>query len=162
MPFDANLVLCDLTADWSHVNLVTSNTYGTPTSTTRNDGGFVVLDMGSAKIGTAVSGLAVVLVFTEAAADDADELYATIEESTEATFGSGTVHELGELDIAAAARGRILGSEVTSAKVAIGVVVVRRFVMERRYLRLKAITTNVADDFGKVWALVSPYPFRVL
>ena len=44
MPFDANLVLADTTADWTFANLVTSN-YGTPTSKTRNAGGFVVVDL---------------------------------------------------------------------------------------------------------------------
>ena len=44
MPFDANLVLADTTADWTYANLVTSD-YGTPTSTTRNSGGFVVVDL---------------------------------------------------------------------------------------------------------------------
>ena len=50
MVWDANLVLADTTADWDKSSL---DSYGTPTSTTRNAGGFVVIDL-KALGGTAV------------------------------------------------------------------------------------------------------------
>jgi len=154
MAFDANLMLCDGSADWSHVNLVTSHQYGTPTSTTRNDGGFAVIDLGSANIGAAVGGLAVVLVLSEAAAATDDELTVTIEECAAEGFGSAT-HELGKFDIAAATTGVILGSEVPAT-------VIMRVSPKLRYLRIKAVTSAVADDFGVCYALLSPYPYKVL
>ena len=106
MPFDANLVLCDGSADWNFANLVTSN-YGSPTSTTRNAGGFAVIDLGATQIGVAVSGMAIVLVLTEAAAAADDALTCIAEESSVLAFTSD-VHELGKFDIAAATKGIIL------------------------------------------------------
>ena len=153
MPFDANLVFCDGSADWSHVNLVTSFTYGTPTSIVRNSGGFVVLDLGATKIGGPVSGLAVVLFLPEAD-DSLDELTAIVEESSVVGFGSDA-HELGKLDIAAATKGIILGGECPAT-------IVMRVAPKLRYLRLKAVTTNVGDDFNRAQCLLSPYPFRVM
>ncbi len=49
MPFDANLVLADTTADWTYANLVTSD-YGTPVLTSRNAGGFAIIDLASNRI----------------------------------------------------------------------------------------------------------------
>ena len=149
MAFDAYLVLCDGSADWNFANLVTSN-YGTPTSATRNAGGFVVLDMGSANIGSDPRGMAIVLVLTEAAAAADDALTVIVEESGVVGFGSD-VHELGKFDIAAATKGIIIGSEVPAT-------VIMRIVMKERFLRIDA-SCVAADDFGVVHCLVSPYPY---
>lgn len=149
MPFDANLVLVDGSADWSYSNL---GTYGTPTSTTRNDGGFIVLDLGSAHIGAAWKGIAAVLVCVDEAAAGTDALTCTIEESTTEAF---TVpHELAKFDILAASMGVILGSEVPAT-------VVKRVSPTERYLRCKASTLS-GDDFHTVYCLLSPYPYKVL
>ena len=149
MPFDANLVLADDTADWTAANLTS---YGTPTSTTRNAGGFAVIDLGSANIGAAVSGLAAVLVLTEAAAAADDALTVIIEESDTEIFT--VAHELAKFDILAATKGVIIGSEQPCT-------VVKRISPTLRYIRCKA--TNVAaDDQKTCWCLVSPYPYKVL
>jgi len=151
MPFDANLVLADDTADWTYANLVTSD-YGTPTSTTRNAGGFAVIDLGSANIGAAVSGLAVVLVLTEAAAAADDALTVIVEESATEIF---TVpHELAKFDILAATKGVIIGSEAPCT-------VIRRVSPTLRYLRIDA-SCVAADDLKTCWCLLSPYPYKVL
>ena len=151
MPFDADLVLVDGSADWTFANINTS-AYGTPTSTTRNTGGFVVIDLGSARIGVAARGIAVVLCLSEAAAAAGDALTATVEQS--ATMAFTVPHELGKLQIAGATAGVIIGSEVPDT-------VVLRVTPTLRFLRLKASVT-AGDDFGVVYALLSPYPFRVL
>jgi len=151
MAFDYNLMFADDTADWTFANVVTSN-YGTPTSTTRNAGGFAVLDLGSAGIGSPVRGWAVVLCLTEAAAAADDALTVIVEESTTVVF---TVpHELAKFDILAATKGVIIGSEQPCT-------VIRRISPTLRYLRIDA--SNVADDDQKtVWCLLSPYPYKVL
>lgn len=156
MPFDANLVLADGT-EWTKSNL---DSYGTPVSLTRNDGGFVVLDLGSADIGSAISGLAIVLVFTEASGGT-DQLTVIAEESEEVAFGdvSDNLHLLCEFDILAATRGLIIGSELTAALTPR--TVIRRVNPVHRYIRIKASCT-AADDLGIVYGLVSPYPYRVL
>lgn len=147
--FDANLILANDAAAWSFANLNTSD-YGTPVSTTRNAGGFAIIDLGSANIGSAVKGLAVVLVLTAAAADATDALTCIIEESGSATFASD-IHELGKFDIAAATKGVILGSEVPAT-------VVMRCAFKERYVRVDASVT-AGDNFGTVWAMLSPYPY---
>ena len=73
MPFDANLVLVDGSAVWSFANVNTSD-YGTPISTTRNAGGFVILDLGSANIGSDVRGIAIVLILPDNPGAAGDEL----------------------------------------------------------------------------------------
>ena len=151
MPFDANLVLANSDADWTFANLNTSN-YGTPTSTTRNAGGFAVLDLGSTGIGAAARGIAVVLIFMDSAAAADDALTCIVEESTTEAF---TVpHELAKFDILAATKGVIIGSEIPA-------VVIRRVSPTLRYLRIDA-SCVAADNFGTVWALLTPYPFKVL
>ena len=152
MPFDANLVLANLDADWTYANIVT-NDYGTPISTTRNAGGLAVLDLGATNIGGPVGGWAIVLVLTEAAAASDDALTCKIEESSVVAFGSD-VHELGKFDEAAANTGIILGSEAP-------LVVVMRVAPKLRYLRIDA-SMVAGDNFGAVWCLLSPYPFRGL
>ncbi len=152
MPFDANLVLANDDGDWTYANLVSSN-YGTPTSTTRNAGGFAIIDLGSADIGSAVRGLAVVLIMLDSANASDDALTVIVEESGVVAFGSD-VHELGKFDIAAATKGIILGSEQPAT-------VVMRVSPRERYLRIDA--SNVAsDDQGTVWCLLSPYPYKLL
>ena len=151
MPFDANLVLCDGSAAWTFANLNTSD-YGTPISTTRNAGGFAVIDLGSAGIGADRRGIAVVLVLTVAGAAVDDALTCIVEESTTEAF---TVpHELAKFDILAATKGVILGNETPA-------VVIRRISATLRYLRIVASVT-AADNFGVVHCLLSPYPFKVL
>lgn len=153
MPFDADLTLCDGSADWSYANLVTSN-YGTPTSTTRNSGGFVVLDMQSYPY----SGIDVVLLFIDAANADTDALTVIIQESDVEAFSSD-VHTLGGFDIAAATTGIILGSEITSTDIPVDVHL--RITPSRRYLRIDASCTS-ADDFGTVYCYVTPFPYKKL
>lgn len=149
MPFDYNLMLADETADWTKANL---DSYGTPTSTTRNSGGFAVLDLGSAGIGGDVGGMAIVLVLTETANAVGDALTVIVEESTTEVF---TVpHELAKFDILAATKGVILGSETPCT-------VIRRVTPTLRYLRIVASCT-ASDDFKTCWCLVSPYPYKVL
>ena len=147
--FDANLILCDGSADWSFANLNTSN-YGTPTSATRNAGGFAVIDLGDGA--SPVSGLAVVLILTEAGAAADDALTVIVENSTTVAF---TVpHELGKFDILAATKGVILGSEGPAT-------VIMRVTPKLRYLRIDA-SCVAADDFGTVYCFISPFPFKVL
>ena len=151
MPFDANLVLADLTLDWSYANLVSSD-YGTPVSATRNAGGLAVIDLGSALIGGPVSGWAIALILTETAAAIDDALTVIVEESSTVAF---TVpHELAKFDILAANKGVIIGSETPAT-------IIRRISVTHRYLRIDA-SCVAGDDFGAVWCLLSPYPFRNL
>lgn len=152
MPFDANLVLANDDADWTYGNLVTSD-YGSPTSTTRNDGGFAVIDLGYADIGADYRGIAVVLIFLDSANASDDALVVVVQESGVEAFSSD-VHVLCEVDIAAATQGTILGSEIPAT-------VVRRVSPLERYIRIDASCAS-GDDFGTVWALLTPYPHRVL
>ena len=150
MPFDANLVLVDGSVTWSFANINTSN-YGTPTSTTRNAGGFAVIDMGGAGVPSDMRGLAVVLIMPSTVTAG-DELTLIVEESTTEIF---TVpHELAKFDILAATKGVILGSEAPAT-------VIRRIVSTLRYLRVDASIT-AADDFGLCQVLLSPYPYKYL
>lgn len=151
MPFDANLVLADNTLDWTYANLVTSD-YGTPVSATRNPGGLAVIDLGSARIGGSVSGWAIALILTEAGAAADDALTVIVEESTTVAFV--VPHELAKFDILAANKGVIIGSEAPAT-------VIRRISVTHRYLRIDASCVD-GDDWGTVWCLLSPYPFRGL
>ncbi len=145
MPFDSSLVLADDTADWTYANLVSSG-YGIPTSTTRNSGGFAVLDLGEAPY----TGLNITLFLTEAANASGDELTVTVEESTTEVFT--VAHELGKFAVAGATDGVILGSE-TPCEVNL------RVTPTRRYLRIKASCT-ASDDFKTVYCNASPFPFK--
>jgi hypothetical protein len=150
MPFDANLVLADDTLDWDKTNL---DLYGTgATSLTKNAGGFVVIDLGAANIGGAVSGMAAVLVLTEAANAAGDALTVTIQESD--TLAFTVPHELCKFDILAATLGIIIGSETPCT-------VVKRISPTLRYIRCLAACT-ASDDFKTCWCLLSPYPYKVL
>lgn len=152
--FDANLILCDGSADWNYANLHNSN-YGSPVLTARNDGGFAVLDI----LESPYAGLALVLIFTEAANAVDDVLTVIAQECDDYDFSSSQPHELAKFDIAALVSGEILGSEITAAK--IPVFVIRRVSVTRRYLRIDADCTS-ADDFGVVYCYATPFPFKTL
>jgi hypothetical protein len=149
--FDENMELCDGSADWSYANLVTSD-YGSPVSTTRNDGGFAVIDLGEG--GAPVEGLAIALMLTEAAAANDDALTVIIEDCDDYDFSSSQPHELGKFDIAAATKGVILGSECPNT-------IVMRVTPTRRYLRIDA-SCVAGDDFGVVKCAISPFPYKNL
>jgi hypothetical protein len=149
--FDANLQICDGSADWTYANVVTSD-YGSPISTTRNDGGFAVIDLNEAPVG----GLAFTLLFTEAANATDDALTVILEECDSADFTSSQPHELGKFDIAAATKGVILGSEVAA-----GTEVILRCAPTRRYVRIDA-TMNSGDDFGAVYCNIEPFSYKTL
>jgi len=153
--FDDSLKLVDGSADWSYTNLHT-NGYGQPVLTTRNDGGFAVLDMGDG--GSPVSGLSFVMIFTEAAAATSDTLTAIAEECDDYDFSTSKPHELAKFDIAAVSKGVILGSEITAALVPI--YVIRRVAFTRRYLRISADCAASGDDFGVVYCYVNPFTFK--
>ena len=151
MVFDANLVLADTTADWTFANLVTSN-YGTPTSLTRNAGGFVVIDM-LAISSTPADGLACVFLADEAGAAASDALTLVLQVSDSLTFASG-VQTLANFEVAGATHGIILGNETPTT-------VIRRFATTKRYIRVDA-SCVAADNFKTCQVLLAHYPFNVL
>jgi len=151
MPFDANLVLADTTADWTYANLVTSN-YGTPTSTTRNAGGFVVVDM-KAFSGTAAKGMSAVFISDEAGAAVTDALTLLLQASDQSDFSSG-VQTLANFEVAGVTHGIILGNECPCT-------VVRRFATTKRYVRVDASCVE-DDDFHTCHVLLAPWPFNIL
>ncbi len=151
MPFDANLVLADTTLDWTYANLVTSD-YGTPVLTTRNDGGFAVIDL-LALSTTAAKGMACVLVIDEAGADDTDALTVLLQAGDEVDF-SNVVQTLANFEVAGAGHGIILGNECP-------VTVVRRFATRLRYIRVDASCT-AGDNFHTCQVLLAPWPFYTL
>ncbi len=151
MPFDANLVLADTTADWTFANLVTSD-YGSPTSTTRNAGGFVVVDL-LALSTTSAKGMSCIFVADEAGAAADDALTLVLQASDSATFASG-VQTLANFEVAGATHGVILGNETP-------VTVVRRFATRLRYIRVDASCVS-GDDFKTCQVLLAPWPFHTL
>ena len=151
MPFDANLVLCDGSADWTYANIVTSD-YGTPVSTTRNAGGFVILDL-LALGGTGAQGVAIVLILDDTLAGDTDALTLLAQSSDSSTFASG-IHTLAQFDLAAATTGIIVGTECPCT-------VIRRVATVDRYLRVDASVTS-GDDFKTGYVFVSPWAFNRL
>lgn len=152
MPFDANLVLADNTADWTEANLVGTNDYGSPTTTTKNAGGFVVIDL-LAISSTAAKGLAAIFVCDEAGAGTDDALTLVLQASDSSDFSSG-VQTLANFEVAGATHGVILGNEVPCT-------IVRRFATTKRYIRVDA--SNVAgDDFHTCWVLLAPWPFNTI
>jgi len=148
MPFDANLVLADDTADWTYANLVTSN-YGTPTLTSKNSGGFVVLDIKK----TGAKGMAAVLIIDEAGLETDDALVVLLQASDNSDF-SEEIETLAEFDILGATHGVILGNECPCT-------VVRKFTTVKRYLRIDA-SCNDGDNFHTCWCVLAPWPFHVL
>ena len=151
MPFDANLVLADDTAEWTFANLVTSD-YGTPTSTTRNAGGFAIIDL-LALSTTAAKGLAAILIIDEAGAAADDALTLLLQVSDSATFASG-VQTLANFEVAAATHGIILGNECPCT-------VIRRFATNKRYIRVDA-SCVAGDNFHTCHVMLAPWPFNVL
>ena len=151
MPFDANLVLADVTADWTYANLVTNN-YGTPTSTTKNAGGFVVVDL-LALSTTPADGLACIFVADEAGAADDDALTLVLQGCDDVAFANG-VQNLAQFDILGATAGVILGSECPCT-------VIRRFSTRLRYIRVDA-SCVAADNFHTCQVLLAHYPFYTL
>jgi len=151
MPFDANLVLADNTLDWTYANLVTA-TYGVPTSTTRNDGGFAVIDL-KALSTTPASGLAAIFLSDEAGADDTDALTLTLEACDLEAFTSG-VQTLANFEIAGATHGVITGAECPCT-------VVRRFSTRLQFIRAHAVCVS-GDNFHTCWVLLAPWPFHTL
>ena len=152
MPFDANLVLADNTADWTEANLVGGNDYGSPVSLTRNAGGLVVVDM-LAISSTPAIGLSCVLILTEAGAATDDALTVLLQACDALAFDTG-VHTLANFEVAGATHGVIVGDEAP-------VTVIRRFATKKRYIRIDA--SNVAgDNQGVVWCFIVPWAFDVL
>lgn len=150
MPFDENLVLADDTLDWTYANLAA---YGTPSSTTRNAGGFAVVDLLTLS-GTGGKGMAAVFIGDEAgnAADDALSL--TIEASDVVGFGS-LVEELCSFAVDGAVASNIVdGDELPCT-------IIRRFQTQRQYVRAKASCVS-GDDFHTCWVLLAPWPFYFL
>ncbi len=155
MPFDANLVLADTTADWTYANLVTPQTYGTPTSIVKNSGGFVVIDLLAIST-TAAQGMSAVFICGNSVTT-ADELTLVLESSDDVDFASDSsndVQRLAQFDILGKASGIIEGDECPCT-------VVRRFSTIQRYIRAKA-TVSSGDDYGACWVLLAPWPFHTL
>jgi len=151
MVFDANLVLADATADWTYANLVT-NDYGTPTSTTRNAGGFVVVDL-LALSTTPADGLACIFVADEAGAANDDALTLVLQACDSVLFANG-VQTLANFEVAGVTHGVILGNECPCT-------VIRRFSTRLRYIRVDA-SCVAGDNFHTCQVLLAHYPFHTL
>ena len=154
MPFDANLVLCDGSYDWSYANLVTAG-YGHPHSTTRV-GGFVVVDM-LALSTTAAKGMTCVFLADQAGAAATDALTLVLQGSNDVDFvadATNPVRTLATFDIGGVGAGIILGNETPCT-------VVRRFSTTLRYLR--AYATCVAEDnFYTCYVMLDNWSFNIL
>ncbi len=154
MPFDANLVLCDGSYDWSYANLVTAG-YGHPHSTTRV-GGFVVVDM-LALSTTSAKGLSAIFLADQAGLAVGDALTLTIQGSNDVDFvadAANKVHTLATFDVGGVTAGVILGNETPCT-------VVRRFNTTLRYIRAYAVCT-ANDNFYTCYVMLAPWPFNVL
>jgi len=151
MPFDANLVLADTTADWTYASLVTSN-YGTPTSADRNAGGLVVVDL-KALSTTPVTGLACILFIDEAGAATDDALTVLLQACDLEAFSAG-VQTLANFEVGAVTHGVILGNECPCT-------VVRRFSTNLRYIRVDASCAD-ADNFHTCQVMLAPWPFHTM
>jgi len=153
MPFDANLVLADTTADWTYANLVTSD-YGTPVLTTRNDGGFAVIDLLAVST-TAANGMACIFVCDEAGAATDDALTLVLQASDAVAFDAGdVVQTLANFEVEGAAHGVITGAECPCT-------VIRRFATRLRYIRVDA-SCVAADNFHTCQVMLAPWPFNIL
>ncbi len=154
MPFDANLVLCDGSYDWSYANLVTNN-YGHPHSTTRV-GGFVVIDT-LALSTTAAKGMTCVFLSDQAGAAETDALTLVLQGSNDVDFvadANNPVRTLATFDIGGVGAGIILGNECPCT-------VVRRFSTTLRYLRAYAVCA-ADDNFYTCYVMLVPWPFNIL
>ena len=146
--FDADLVLADGSAAWTYANIVTS-TYGVPTSTTINDGGFAVIDLGK----TGVSGLSVVAIFPTLATKVAGNgaLNLTIEACASAAFGSAIT----ELLTFGGATIRVLVVTETPA------VYIGRISTTLQYVRAKAVMA-ADNDYKLAKVYLTPMAYNVL
>ena len=151
MPFDANLVLADTTLDWDKTNV---DAYGEPTSTSKNAGGFVVIDLLAI---SSFRSMAAIFICT-ASVTTSDELTLTIESSDAVNFThvSETAHvrTLATFDIGGNTLGIIEGDECPCT-------VVRKFECTQRYIRAHAEVSS-SDDFGACWVMLAPWPMHTL
>ena len=145
MTWDANLVLADTTLDWNKTN---TDSYGTPNSTTRNDGGFIVLDLGAFG-GTAVKGMVATFIADEVANAAGDALTLIIEASDQADFSS-ELEVLAAFGIDGANGSGVIDGDETPCTIS------RIFSTNRRYIRCKA-TMTASDDFKTCQVLLSPW-----
>jgi len=153
MPFDANLILIDGSVD---VDSDTAASFVAATSVTRAAAtGAAVIDIST--YGTGLMGMAAVLIIP-VLVTSSDYLTATIQASDAVGFGSD-VHEVVKFDLAAVTLGRILSSECTS-----GLILVKRFTTDRRYIRAVITPTKGTGDGSFLYTqiLLTPYPFRML
>lgn len=150
MPFDANLVLANDDGEWTYANLVTSD-HGTPVlATSRNAGGFIIIDLLN---GTPAKGMAAVLIIDQAGAEIDDALTVVLQASDSDTFGSG-IQTLANFEVAGVGHGIILGNECPCT-------IIRRFATQKRYVRIDASCAD-GDNFHTVWCLLAPWPFYIL
>jgi len=155
MPFDANLVLCDGSYDWTYANIVTSG-YGAPVSTTRIYG-FVVIDILNFST-SAGKGMSAVFMCDEAGAAATDTLVLVIQGSDDVDFvadAANAVKTLATFDIGGVTAGTILGNECPCT-------VVRRFQTTQRYIRAYASGLDQGDDFHTCYVLLAPWPFHIM
>jgi len=143
--FDELLKLVNGTVAWTKANL---DSYGVPTSTTVNAGGFDVIDLGK----TGAQGISVVAIFpTAATANGTKYLELTIEACDDAAFPSA-IKEL--LTFGGATIRRIIPSETPA-------VFIGRVSTTLRYIRAKAVG-QAGCDFKLAQVLLTPYAFNVL
>ena len=155
MPFDANLVLCDGSYDWSYANLVT-NGYGHPHSTTAV-GGFVVIDQLNFSTMAAPKGMSAVFLTDQAGAATTDALVLIIQGSDDVDFvadASNDVHTLCTFEVGGVTAGVILGNETPCT-------VIRRFNTRLRYIRAYAQCVD-GDNFYTCYVMLSPYPVETM
>jgi len=154
MPFDANLVLCDGSYDWSYANLVTNN-YGHPHSTTAV-GGFAVIDI-LALSTTAGRGMSCIFIADQAGLGTDDALTLVLQGSDDVDFvadSANPVRTLATFDIGGVTAGVILGNECPCT-------VVRRFSTTLRYMRAYATCVD-GDNFYTCYVMLAPWPFNIL
>ena len=155
MPFDANLVLCDGSSDWTYANIITSG-HGHPHATTRV-GGFVVVDIKTLST-TAARGMSAVFMCDEAGGATTDTLVLVIQGSDDVDFVADALNDvqtLATFDIGGVTAGTILGNEVPCT-------VIRRFHTHLRYIRAYASGLDQGDDFHTCYVLLAPWPFYVM
>ncbi len=146
--FDADMILLDGSVD------LTPSTDTPAVSTTRLDAtGAAVIDLGAG--GTPASGLSCVIILPDAD-EDSDTLTAFLEVSDEVAFGDSVLYlqEVAKFSILATTKGEIADTEPPA-------VVVRRFITDKRYVRLNA-TVTTGGDFKAVKCYLTPYAFTVL
>lgn len=150
MPFDANLVLADTTLDWDETNL---GSFGVPTDTTRNNGGFVVIDT-LALGGLAAKGMVAVFIADETANSSGDALTLIIEGSDNKAFGTGGagLEALAAFGVEGANGSGVIDGDETPCTI------IRLFATNRRYIRCKA-TCTASDDFHTCQVFLAPWGY---